>query len=253
MFKLFAELIGFHLSALEKLAASAAELSGEREIAEFREQFMAVLGHDLRNPLSAIVAGATLLERFNLENKAAEIVKLMLGTAARMNRLVENMLDLARSRLGDGVQVQLESGRSLEETLQQVISEFTAIYPGRVIDSRLNITMPVTCDHARITQLFSNLLGNALDHGAADAPVVVEASTNSGKLELSLTNSGDPIPPSDIERIFQPFKRVQSRTKREGLGLGLFIAAEIARAHRGSLQVSSTPERTQFTFVMPLP
>lgn len=95
-------------------------------------------------------------------------------------------------------------------------------------------------------------IGNALDHGAADAPVEVEASTNSGGLELSLTNSGDPIPPSDIERIFQPFKRDRSRTKREGLGLGLFIAAEIARAHGGSLAVSSTPEKTRFNFIMPL-
>jgi phosphoserine phosphatase RsbU/P len=112
--------------------------------------------------------------------------------------------------------------------------------------------MPVTCDHARIAQLFSNLLGNALEHGAADAPVEVEASTNSGRLELSLTNGGDPIPPSDVERIFQPFKRDRSRTRREGLGLGLFIAAEIARAHGGSLAVSSTPEQTRFTFVMPL-
>lgn len=252
MFKLFAELIGFHLSAQETLAASAADLTDERETAEIREQVIAVLGHDLRNPLSAISAGAALLMRLNLEHKAAEIVKLMLGTAARMNRLVENMLDFARGRLGDGVQLQLESGRSLETTLQQVISELTTIYPGRVIDSRWSITMPVTCDHARIAQLFSNLLGNALDHGAADAPVEVEASTNSGGLELSLTNSGDPIPPSDIERIFQPFKRDRSRTKREGLGLGLFIAAEIARAHGGSLAVSSTPEKTRFNFIMPL-
>jgi GAF domain-containing protein len=129
MFKLFAELIGFHLAAQDALAASAADLNDERKTAEIREQFIAVLGHDLRNPLSAISAGASMLTRLNLEQNAAEIVKLMLGTVARMNGLVENMLDFARGRLGDGVQLQLESGRSLETTLQQVVSELTTIFP----------------------------------------------------------------------------------------------------------------------------
>ncbi len=104
---------------------------------------------------------------------------------------------------------------------------------------------------ARIGQLLSNLVGNALTHGATDKPVQVGASTVGDRFELWVANKGDPIPPSTIERLFQPFFRVAARPGQQGLGLGLYIASEIAQAHEGTLEASSTPEETRFTFRMP--
>ena len=105
---------------------------------------------------------------------------------------------------------------------------------------------------ARIAQLLSNLLANALTHGAPDAPVRVDAHTDAARLELSVANRGDPIPPATQQRLFQPFSRASLRPGQQGLGLGLYIASEIARAHGGTLEVSSTAEETRFTFRMPL-
>ena len=103
-----------------------------------------------------------------------------------------------------------------------------------------------------MAQLFSNLVGNAVKHGTADAPVRVQALTGEGALKLSVANAGDPIPPFTLQRLFRPFTRGTGATNPQGLGLGLYIASEIARAHGGILTVNSTLEETRFTFLMPL-
>jgi sigma-B regulation protein RsbU (phosphoserine phosphatase) len=103
-----------------------------------------------------------------------------------------------------------------------------------------------------VAQLLSNLLANALTHGAPDGPVRVHAFTDADGFELSVANVGDPIPPATLERLFQPFFRASLRQGRQGLGLGLYIAAEIARAHDGVLDVTSSSTETRFTFRMPL-
>jgi sigma-B regulation protein RsbU (phosphoserine phosphatase) len=100
--------------------------------------------------------------------------------------------------------------------------------------------------------LFSNLLGNALTHGAAGTPVRARAVTLDGLFELSVSNAGEPLPPVALERLFQPFFRADVQPSKQGLGLGLYIASEIARAHGGVLEVTSTPEETRFVFKMPL-
>jgi signal transduction histidine kinase len=105
--------------------------------------------------------------------------------------------------------------------------------------------------HPRIAQLLSNLLANALMHGSAERPIVVRASAGIDHFELSVANAGDPIPPATIRRLFQPVFRASTNAARPGLGLGLYIASEIARAHGGSLDVTSTPAETRFTFRMP--
>ena len=123
--------------------------------------------------------------------------------------------------------------------------------PNRRIEAEVALTSPVDCDRARIAQLFSNLLANALTHGAAGQPVWVRAAAGSGVFELSVSNAGDPIPTGTLERLFQPFFRASAQSDHQGLGLGLYIAAEIARAHGGTLTVASSPERTRFTLRMP--
>jgi signal transduction histidine kinase len=248
MFKLFAELIATHLDAANRLAASEARLLGEREASELREQFIAVLGHDLRNPLASIAAGTNLLTRGNRD--AVPILALMQQSVARMSALIDNVLDLARGRLGGGIALN-RATQSLEPVLNQVIAELRAGFPESQIDTDFDLTRQVDCDSGRVAQLFSNLLGNALTHGTPGAPVRVRANTHKDEFELSVANAGEPIPPEAINRLFQPFYRV-AQDSGQGLGLGLYIASEIARAHGGKLDLASSPQETRFTFRMPL-
>lgn len=251
MFQLFADLLGFHLDAQERLASSEAALLGERRAAQLREQFIAVLGHDLRNPLASIEAGAKLLRQTPLDDKAAAIVALMQESVGRMAGLIDNVLDFARGRLGGGLTLNRNADEPLGPALEQVVAELRAAWPDRRIEAEIAPLDPVSCDRRRIAQLLSNLLGNALTHGAADQPVSVRAATQAGEFELSVANPGDPIPPATIERLFQPFFRASARPDHQGLGLGLYIASEIARGHAGTLDVTSTSEETRFTFRMP--
>jgi signal transduction histidine kinase len=253
MFKLFAELIGSHLEAQDRLATSEAALLGEREGAELREQFIAVLGHDLRNPLASIDAGAKMLLRTPLNDKAQTIVGLMQNSVGRMAQMIDNVLDLARGRLGAGLSLNRDASQPLAPVLNQIVAELRASWPDREIETDFALADPVDCDRTRIAQLFSNLLGNAITHGAADRPIRVRASTDGSRFELWVSNAGDPIPAAALDRLFRPFTRGAVRPNQQGLGLGLYIAYEIARAHEGTLDVVSSAEETRFTFRMPLP
>jgi signal transduction histidine kinase len=252
MFKLFAELIATHLEAADRLAVTEARLMSERETSELREQFIAVLGHDLRNPLASIAAGARMLTKEDQKEPASEILGLMQKSVARMSALIDKVLDFARGRLGSGITLK-RSSQSLQPVLNQVIAELRAGSPGRKIETTFDLTRAVDCDGGRIAQLFSNLLGNAVTHGAVDRPIRVRATTQDGKLELSVANAGEPIPSEAMERLFQPFYRLAEQGSQQGLGLGLYIASEIARAHGGRIDVTSSPAETRFTFRMPLP
>jgi signal transduction histidine kinase len=252
MFKLFAQLIAFHLDALERLETSEAALLSERQGTELREQFIAVLGHDLRNPLAAIQPAARLLRNEQLSEKGSFVVSLMQNSVTRMAGLIDNVLDFARGRLGGGLELDRNTGLPLEAALEQVVAGLRAAWPDRLIQTELGIHKAVRCDPARVAQLLSNLLANALTHGGSDGPVGVRATTEGGTFELSVTNQGEPIPPDTADRLFQPFVRASVRRGQQGLGLGLYIAAEIARAQGGMLEVDSTPAETRFTFKMPL-
>jgi signal transduction histidine kinase len=250
MFKLFAELIAFHLDANTRLATNAATLAREREESGLREQFMAVLGHDLRNPLMAISAGATLIAR--RPEQAAKYIAEIQRSVSRMAGLIDNMLDLARGRLGEGLSLKRDAREPLEPTLNQVIDELRVAHPDRDIEATFSLDEAISCDRARIAQLFSNLLGNAMTYGTPDEPIRVRAMATGETFELSVANGGAPIPPAVMEHLFQPFFRGMVRPSQEGLGLGLYIASEIARAHGGGIAVSSTPVETRFTFSMPI-
>jgi sigma-B regulation protein RsbU (phosphoserine phosphatase) len=169
-----------------------------------------------------------------------------------MVALIENMLDLARGRLGGGLPLTRDAAAPLEPVLQGVISELKSSQPDRVVETEFSLTEPINCDRARIAQLFSNLLGNAFSYGARDQPVRVWAKNEAATFELGVANAGDPISPAALEYLFQPFYRSAVLKNREGLGLGLYIAREIALAHGGTLDVESRPEETRFVFRMPL-
>jgi phosphoserine phosphatase RsbU/P len=233
-------------------AAAKANLEDERETSQLREQFIAVLGHDLRNPLASISAGARILQRHTKGETETRVLQMMQATVMRMSGLIDNVLDFARGRLGGGITLSRDANRPLEPVLQQVVDELRTTMPDRVIESDFRIEAPVNCDRSRIGQMVSNLLGNALTHGSADTPVRVSASTDNGMFELWVANAGEPIPDAAMAHLFLPFFRGQVRASLQGLGLGLHIASEIARAHDGTLTATSTAEETRFTFRMPL-
>ncbi|HEV7801023.1 MAG TPA: GAF domain-containing sensor histidine kinase [Burkholderiales bacterium] len=251
MFKLFAGLIAFHLEAQDRVAASEAALLDERKTAELREQFIAVLGHDLRNPLASIDAGAQVLRRVPLDPRGVAVVDLIHKSVRRMAGLIDDVMDFARARLGGGMVSDRTAADPLGPTLEQVIAELRTAWPERTIDARITLSQPIYCDRARIAQLLSNLLANALTHGDPNGPVAIAASCTAGVFELSVANRGEPIPPATIEHLFHPFSRASLRPNQQGLGLGLYIAAEIARAHGGTLDVTSTPVETCFKLRMP--
>ncbi len=228
------------------------DIGDERAALEMREQFMAVLGHDLRNPLQALTAGLTVLRKTATDDKSQRMIAMMRQSTARMGALIDDVMDMARARLGVGIQLTLETTQPLEPTLRNVIAELASVHPERQIDVVLSLPTLVECDHGRIAQLLSNLLGNALTYGSTDQPIVLQAHSDDHQFSLSVANGGEPISPEEQERLFQPFFRGAVRPSRQGLGLGLYIAHEIARAHRGSLTVDSTPAQTCFTFRMPV-
>jgi signal transduction histidine kinase len=254
MFKLFAQLIATQLDAEERMAQSESALLDERRLAETREQFIAILGHDLRNPVAAVVSGARMLLKTPLNEKASTIVNLMIGSAVRMNALIDNVMDFARGRLGEGFLLDRRpvSADSFKKALKQVIGEMRALDPDRVIKAHLRFEEMLYIDQARVGQMFSNLLGNALTYGAAGMPVRVQALIHDGMFELSVANTGKAIPDNEMADLFKPFSRGKARPSVQGLGLGLFIAYEIARAHGGTLTATSSIEQTRFTFRMPM-
>lgn len=235
------------------LAQAEAAYLEEHGAAVLREQFIAVLGHDLRNPLAAITAGIQMLNgREQLSDRGAEVVSQMLAAIARASGLIDNVLDFARAKLGNVFAISRNDAAPLTPVLEQVVSEMQAIAPQRTIEAEFTIDEPIDCDRGKIGQLLSNLLANAVTHGSPQVPITVRAYTADSELVISVTNGGEPIDSRVQEQLFQPFFRGDVRGSQQGLGLGLFIVSEIAKAHDGSIDVTSSEQETSFIFRMPV-
>lgn len=228
-----------------------AQLTAANEISLLREHFIAVLGHDLRNPLGAITMGTTVLESAELKPKERDLLRIMKESSHRISDLIDDLMDFARGRLGGHMSLKFEKV-DLQPILMHVIDELRTAHPARCIEVDNCPKMLVDCDPVRISQILSNLVSNALVHGNDQHPVSVRWCAEGEQFELSVGNSCDPIPEDILNRIFEPFKRKNADDGGNGLGLGLYITAEIAKAHQGSLTVSSTEEETRFTLRMPV-
>lgn len=250
-FTLLADLLGMQIEAARKLRESQARLEEAQREGELREQFIAVLGHDLRNPLAAIDAGTRLLAHEGVGRGGERVLSLMQASVARMAGLVDDVLDFARGRLGGGLPTSMAEAVDLVPVLHQILAELGSIHAERVMEVEIGPLAPLRCDALRIGQMLSNLVANALTHGAADRPIRVGAALRDGVLELSVANAGEPIPPEALERLFQPFARGPGHGSADGLGLGLYIADQIARAHGGTLRAESGAGGSRFTFTMP--
>ena len=219
-----------------------------------REQFLAILGHDLRNPLSAITMGATLLsESETLDDKGARVAARILTSAGRMDRMVSDLLDLTRTRLGAGIPVSPRP-MDLGALCQQVIAELGTIHPACELRFTSEGNLLGEWDHDRVTQVVSNLVANALEHGGDAGPVTVFAQGNRDDVVVQVRNGGPSIPAIAIERIFDPMFRDAGPKKKNstGMGLGLYIAREVVTAHGGTIEATSSPtDGTTFTVRMP--
>ncbi|HEY8141053.1 MAG TPA: PAS domain-containing sensor histidine kinase [Kofleriaceae bacterium] len=205
-------------------------------VEEARERFIAILGHDLRTPLAAIASGAELLQHAALPAPLARAVERIGRSANRMDAMIQDVLDFARGRFGNGIPVR-RVPCDLERIATEEVEEMRQAYPGRDIRIEASGDLAGICDASRMEQLLSNLIGNALQHGAD--PVVVGARSEGDEIVLAVHNQGPPIPDGLQALLFEPFVE-GTASASGGLGLGLYIASEIVRAHGGSIAVSSS-------------
>jgi signal transduction histidine kinase len=247
------DLIRFNEAIDQVLTESMTAYTAERD--RTREQFLAILGHDLRTPLGAIIMAASIMGRAgDLDERHAQAAARILRSAGRMERLLNDMLDLTRVRLGAGLPL-TRVGMDLEATCRQVIDELASSHPDRVVRFEPTGDLRGEWDADRLAQVVSNLVGNAVQHGDEVAPVVVSAWVEGEQVMLAVHNDGKPIPPEDMERIFEPLVQSEARSTKGAaahLGLGLFIVREIVNAHGGEVAVTSSKKQgTTFTVRLP--
>jgi signal transduction histidine kinase len=254
MFVRFAHLIGRQLDSERSREQAASALLDERAARELREQFIAILGHDLRNPLSAVGSNAALLAlKADDGPTVRSIASRIQSNVKRMSTLIDDVLDFARGSLSGGIGIRLADVGDIGQALTAVVSELQDARPERTIAGLIDECPRIRCDRGRVQQLASNLLANALDHGAPEGTVRFTARADETHLVLQVANEGEPIPPEALDRIFRPFRRESVSANRQGLGLGLHICAQIVSAHGGTLTVTSSREAgTTFTARLPL-
>jgi signal transduction histidine kinase len=218
------------------------DLEDRTETLRLNEMFAAVLSHDLRNPLGAILTAARLLQVRSEDEYVRQTATRMLSSGRRMSRMIEDVLDLARARLAGGIPIKRERS-DLEPLIHRVVQEHLAAWPERRIDVRREGELTGEWDGDRLAQVASNLIGNALQHSVGEEPVQVRLDgTQTEMVVLSVANGGT-IAPEVLPHIFDPFRRGHRQAGRsEGLGLGLYIAQAIIRSHRGSVEVQTGPD-----------
>ena len=248
---MFCELISLQLESEIIHAETYKELMNERETAELREQFIAVLGHDLRNPLNAILTAAQMLNAIpELEPKINSKVQMIQNSAQRISVLIDDVVDFTKGRMGGGIAIDLRHESSISSMLEHVVAELVSKHSDREVITEIDSNIALLCDSGRLGQLLSNLLKNALVHGDANQPIRVAAHCKDGLFKISVTNGGPVLSRDTIKELFKPFVRGESSKGSEGLGLGLFIINEIARSHGGQIRVLSDKNETSFIFTI---
>jgi PAS domain S-box-containing protein len=247
--RLFREIQAARAATVDRLAEEEERRAYAEERTRFAETFVGMLGHDLRNPLNAIMITAKLLLRTAGDGRDKTAVERILSSSARMSNMVTQLLDLTRSRLAGGISIQ-KAPVDLGALVSEVVDEHRRGAPGREVVWTAPPDVQVSADRDRMAQVISNLLGNALEHGDATKPVLVTLAADTD-VALTVHNEGPAIPAEIMPVLFQPFRQTRGERSR-GLGLGLFITQQIVLAHGGRVEVSSTDPRGT-TFVVHLP
>jgi PAS domain S-box-containing protein len=252
------ELMGVGCFLMDITAHKEAERTLEQAVS-FREQLLAVLGHDLRNPLNAINASAFLISRAEeLDERARQAVERIRRSSARMARLINDILDFASSRLGGGIPVTRQRV-NMADACRAALDELQVTFPERQLLFEAHGDTWGAWDPDRVAQVLGNLVFNALQHGREDTPVLTTVRCAGSDVLLEVSNQGEPIPAELLPRLFDPFKRRpedqrphEGRSGSRSLGLGLHIVRQIALAHSGDVAVrSSAEEGTRFTVRWP--
>ncbi len=231
---------------LDETARHAAE--------EFEHHAVGIVSHDLRNPISAIeMSAAILLRRGNLDESQAKAVTRIVSSAERASRMIRDFLDFTRARLGGGIPI-VPASADLHQLVRTVVDEVRISNPERAIEVRFQGNGRGSFDADRISQVVGNLVVNACQHSPPGAEIQVLSAQTADELVVELRNGGPPIPTPQLPDLFAPFKSGGGAQRSSGsVGLGLYIAQQIVHSHRGSLEVSSTPDDgTIFTVRLPL-
>jgi PAS domain S-box-containing protein len=217
----------------------------------FRELFLRAVGHDLRNPLSVITAGAASLLRRALAEPELKVVERMASSAERMTRMVDQILGLVESRLGTGIPVERRQG-DLVDIVRRAVERMEVAHPERSIRLAVDGRLGGEWDPGRMGQVVTDVIANAFEHGAPDRPVSVAVKRTGSSAIIEVHNEGDPIPEEMLPLLFDPFRRAAERKRASGFGLGLYLALQITRLHGGTIEASSDAEGTTFRIVLPL-
>jgi signal transduction histidine kinase len=248
------DLIRFN-EAVDQLLAQAAEKFAD-ETSRSRDLFLGILGHDLRNPLAAISGWANLQLRAKTLDRQAEIASHILNSSSRMSHMITDLIELTRVRFGSGI-VLRRTPADMRQIGVKAIEEMESIYPDRIFQLNCNDEVSGEWDAVRMTQVLSNLLGNAVQHGSTSFPITITAKGNDHEVELAVHNQGAAISPNAIPMLFDSLFQGESGERAaddrsSSLGLGLYIAKEIISAHGGSIEVRSSDDEGT-TFVAHLP
>ena len=221
-------------------------------VEESRNLLLAMLGHDMRSPLQTIQATSTFLAALNAGEAISEAAYRLIRSGARMQALMDDLLDFNRSNLGLGIHVN-PSEVNLANTLRDEVDMLQVAHPNRRITLEMSGDLHGVWDSLRLQQVLANLVLNALKHGKQDTPVHVVVTDNGGTVRVEVKNVGPIIAKSTLNWIFEPLKRgiAAEHTASEGLGLGLYIAREIAKSHGGDIQARSTESETVFSLILP--
>ena len=243
------EVVRFNEAIDESLTASMDRFALQTD--KFRDQFIGVLSHDLRTPLGAITAGAALLAipDDNPQRRSWVVTRIM-NSAQRMERMVGDLLDVTRARLGGAIPLKRRPV-DLQQVCDEAIMEIRVRQPDALVQLEVSGDLQGEWDADRLTQVVSNLVGNAIQHGGG-TPVTVTAGQDGESVRLAVHNGGPPIPANVLPAVFEPLTRAHEETDGYNLGFGLFIARAIVSAHAGNIQVSSSADAgTTFTVSLP--
>ena len=244
------ELIRFNEAIDQAIAESLMRYT--QDIAQTKERFLAILGHDLRTPLGAILMSSQMLiETARVTEPEQQLLKGIERSSRRMNQMVSDLLDFALTRFGDSIPVVREQV-DLGKLLRDVAAEVTANYPRSSLHVETNGELHGAWDADRLAQAMTNLIGNAVEHGRKGSPIGIAARSEDREVVIAIHNEGAPIPRDEVSQMFEPMRRGAGNGRdRRHLGLGLYIVDKIVRAHGGSVDVDSSGTGTTFTVRMP--
>lgn len=232
------------------IGAIVRDVTDEKRREELQRLLVGIVGHDLRNPLSAISTSVQVLARTPLDERQLRTVERVRTSVDRMSRLIADLLDYTRARGGAGIPLDPVPCR-LGDVVAQVVAEIETAHPGRAVVASGDADESGRWDPERLRQVLGNLVGNAVKYGAPDAPIVVSWRGGAHEVVLEVRNRGRPIPPEFLAHIFEPLTQVDP-TRRGGVGLGLFITREIVKAHGGEVRATSS-EADGTAFIVRLP